>query len=169
MKITLLIPTKNRFYYINKLLDYYSSINFEGTFIILDSSNTEIMNKIKNKISSVQNLKIKYFHFIGLPCGLMKKYFNKIETEYVVFTGDDDYFLKSGIKNCLEFLDANDDYIGCNGQGLSFYSSFKNEHIDYISHYNQAEIFGNSARERLEVQFKNYMVPIFSVDRKSVV
>jgi glycosyltransferase domain-containing protein len=165
MNITILLPTKNRFYYLDRLLDYYKLVRFKGKLIILDSSDQNIRAKIKYKISLLKSLDIKYFHSKGLPCGLMKKYYKFINTKYVVFSGDDDYFTLSGLKKCLKFLDNNKNYIGCNGVGLSFISNFKSNYVDFIDLYKQAEIFGNNARERLKFQFNNYRVPIFSVFR----
>ena len=38
MDITLIIPTKNRLYFIKKLLKYYRDLKFDGKILILDGS-----------------------------------------------------------------------------------------------------------------------------------
>ena len=50
MDLSIFVPTKNRYYYLSKLLDYYSSINFTGELIILDSSNEIVQKNSKRNI-----------------------------------------------------------------------------------------------------------------------
>ena len=52
MDISIVIPTKNRFHYIFKLINYYDNINFKGTLIIIDSSDDDNLNKTINLINS---------------------------------------------------------------------------------------------------------------------
>ena len=164
MDLTIFVPTKNRLYYIAKFLSYYSSINFKGQLIILDSSDENISNEISKLILNKKNLRIKHFHSIGLPCALMKKYIEQVKTNYVVFSGDDDYFVKDGLKACLNFLENNLDYIGCTGEGISVHSS-TDKKIDFILDYSQAKIKGETSKERLSQLFIKYKVPIFSIFR----
>ena len=51
MDITIIIPTKNRYEYIKKLICYYDNIRFSGKLIIVDSSEVEVLNKTKELIS----------------------------------------------------------------------------------------------------------------------
>jgi len=166
MDLTILVPTKNRFYYINKLINYYSTINFSGKIFILDSSDELIREKIKEKIRETKNITIEYVFSPGYPCALMKKYINHVSTDYVVFSGDDDYFIYSGIRKNLDFLKANKDFIGCTGEGLSVHSLEDKKKINYILDYRQAKIIGSTSTSRLSTQFQDYKVPIFSIFRK---
>ena len=166
MDLTILVPTKNRFYYINKLINYYSTINFSGKIFILDSSDELIREKIKEKIRETKNITIEYEFSPGYPCALMKKYINHVSTDYVVFSGDDDYFIYSGIRKNLDFLKANKDFIGCTGEGLSVHSTEDKKKINFILDYRQAKIIGSTSTSRLSTQFQDYKVPIFSIFRK---
>lgn len=166
MDITILVPTKNRFYYINKFINYYSTINFSGKIFILDSSNESIRKKIKEKIRKTKNISIEYYFSPGYPCALMKKFIHRVSTNYVVFSGDDDYFVYSGIRKNLDFLKKNKDFIGCTGEGLSVHSSEDKKKIDYILDYRQAKIITSTSTSRLSSQFRDYKVPIFSIFRK---
>ena len=166
MDLSIFVPTKNRYYYLSKLLDYYSSINFTGELIILDSSNEIVQKKILKEISKKnEKIKIKYHHSIGLPCALMKKFIKSVETNYVLFSGDDDYFTSSGMKACLEFLNNNLSFIGCTGKGISVHSLISNKKINFILNYNQAKIHDNTSIDRISSLFKEYKVPIFSIYR----
>jgi glycosyltransferase domain-containing protein len=44
-----------------------------------------------------------------------------IKTEYSVLLGDDDMFLKSGLKSCIDELEQNNQIISCLGRTMSFY------------------------------------------------
>ena len=168
MNLSIFIPAKNRLYYVSKLIKYYSSIEFNGELIILDSSDNEIKDKIFELISIYKNLKIKYFHSLGLPCAMMKKYINEVSSDYVVFSGDDDYFVKSGLNDCLNFLNTNPNFSGCTGEGISVHSSSQRNKIDYIENYDQAKIYGSSSKERLSIQFKNIEFQFFQFLEKMI-
>ena len=120
---------------------------------------------ILSEISLNKKLEVKYFNSAGLPCSLMKKYIDEVDTKYVVFTGDDDYFIKDGQEACIDFLEKNHNFIGCTGEGITIHSSLNKQKVDFIKHYDQPRIYGLSAKERLERQYKRYKVPIFSVFR----
>ena len=167
MNLSIFVPTKNRFYYLSKLIKYYSSINFNGELIILDSSDDEIIENINKLIQSFKNLNIKLFHSFGLPCAMMKKYIDEASNDYVVFSGDDDYFVKKGMMDCIKFLEINSNFSGCNGEGICVHSSSKKNKIDYIDDYEQANINGINSMERINQQFNKYKVPIFSIFRKN--
>lgn len=167
MNLTIFIPTKNRYYFIKKILHYYTYIKFSGDLIILDSSDLEIKKKNINEVKKNNSLNIKYLHDTGLPCGLMKKFIDHVKTDYVVFSGDDDYFVKDGMIKCINFLDTNSNFIGCTGEGISIHSSKDKKKIDFILDYNQAKIIGSNSKERLNAQFKKYKVPIFSIYRQN--
>lgn len=166
MDLTILVPTKNRFYYINKFINYYSAINFSGKVFILDSSDELIQEKIKEKIRKTKNISIEYYFSPGYPCALMKRFIHRVSTNYVVFSGDDDYFVYSGIRKNLDFLKKNKDFIGCTGEGLAVHSSEDKKKINYISDYRQAKIITSTSASRLSFQFQDYKVPIFSIFRK---
>ena len=48
MNITILIPTRNRFDELKKLLIYYKNQNFTGNIFLIDSSRINIFEKTKN-------------------------------------------------------------------------------------------------------------------------
>ena len=50
MNLSIIVPTKNRIYYLKKLLNYYSELNYKGNLVILDSSDQNIQKEILNEI-----------------------------------------------------------------------------------------------------------------------
>ena len=42
MDLTIIIPTKNRLYFLNKILNYYQDVKFDGCLLVIDSSDNII-------------------------------------------------------------------------------------------------------------------------------
>ena len=60
MNISLIVPTKNRPLYVERLLKYYSDLNFTGYIFVLDSSEKKISKDIRNFVKRTKNKKIQY-------------------------------------------------------------------------------------------------------------
>tara|TARA_B100000989_G_scaffold297488_1_gene283395 strand:- start:1281 stop:2273 length:993 start_codon:yes stop_codon:yes gene_type:complete len=165
MNISILIPTKDRVYYICRLLFYYDSISFKGNIIILDSSGKENSIKIK-KYYSKFNLNIEYFHSLGYPGMIMKEYMPKVKSDYIVETGDDDFLIINGLEKCINFLNHNLSYSAVHGKSINILSNNKINEIDGLYHYEQCISLENKPSVRLYNHMKNYRVPNFSVFRR---
>ena len=74
MNISLIVPTKNRPLYVERLLKYYSDLNFTGYIFVLDSSEKKISKDIRNFVKRTKNKKIQYFRDVGFPGIITKKY-----------------------------------------------------------------------------------------------
>ena len=55
MNISLIVPTKDRPSYVERLLKYYSDLNFTGYIFILDSSEKKISKDIRNFVKKTKN------------------------------------------------------------------------------------------------------------------
>ena len=165
MNISLLVATKDRPSYVKRLLKYYSDLNFEGYIYILDGSNKNFAKNIINFIKKLNNKKIIYFHDVGYPGMISKKYVSKVKTDYVAQLGDDDYLVPEGIKNCIEFLDKNPDFSAAHGEGVIVTSSESPNKIDHIDLYVQTVRLENSAKERVFQHLSDNTQPNFSVFR----
>ena len=78
MNISLIVPTKNRPLYVERLLKYYSDLNFTGYIFVLDSSEKKISKDIRNFVKRTKNKKIQYFRDVGFPGIITKKYISKV-------------------------------------------------------------------------------------------
>ena len=67
----------------------------------------------------------------------------KVDTDYVVFCGDDDFIDQEGAKSCIEFLDNNLEFIACHGTGIYF--TEKNGSIEAVSPMPLWEIIEDTA------------------------
>ena len=110
---TIIIPTHNRHRYLSRVLDYYSTADFN--LIVLDSTSNSF--KHKDQLGS----HIEYHHCKDMTY-ISKMIFglNKIETKYCLIVADDDFIAPNGIKYCLRFLNENPDYGSAEGCYVGF-------------------------------------------------
>jgi len=121
-KIVILIPTRNRSYFLNRALMYYSQKKFKCSFIIGDSS-TDL--KEKNKTEKVCNLyktdlNIKYVHYsedLGFGDKLSEMC-NLSNYTYTAIIGDDDFIIYNALLECSKFLDENNTTVAVYGERL---------------------------------------------------
>lgn len=97
MKLSIVVPTKNRHYYLEYLVKYFNSINSNQIeLIIYDNSSIGLRNKFVDFLDATNDNRIKYFEddkelsqtencdlAISKACG-----------EYISLLGDDDIFSK---------------------------------------------------------------------------
>lgn len=129
-KIDLIIPTHNRTEYLKRVLDYYQKYgnNFNFNFIIADSSNPTIKRSNKELIKNYSELKILYVDKFSDKLIQSHKFAEMVEyadSKYVCFCADDDFIIPKAIKDCIDFLEKNPDYIGAHGTYIGFHL-FKN-------------------------------------------
>lgn len=161
-KITLVIPTYNRYDLLYRLLKYYESFNFPTNIIILDSS------KNKNKSENLLNLlNLKYIKYIEYPdttkviCKILKG-IEIIQTPYTVICADDDFLTPSGIFSCYSFLDSNKDYSCAQGKSILFSKmELSNNIVWQLAYLKAKSVEDDSPTLRLYNHFTNYNVPTF--------
>ena len=115
MNLTILIPTKNRLIFVEKLLKYYIDINFTGDLFILDSSDKTQSILIEQLLKNINKSNFRYFYLEGWECEVLKHVDKFIKKKYVIYTGDDDYILLEGAKNIIEYLEKERECEGCLG------------------------------------------------------
>ena len=113
MSITILIPTKNRYQYLDKLLKFYSLNGIKYNLFVIDSSEKKFKSKNISILKKYKNLRINYYFALGWTTEVMKNISSKINTKYCCFAGDDDFLIKDGLDKCEIFLKNNKEFIGC--------------------------------------------------------
>jgi glycosyltransferase domain-containing protein len=114
-KLTVVLITYNRHNYLERTIDYWKDINVN--LLILDGSK-ESYNI--NYLSKTIKAKINYIHHPHSLNSRLKYVLGLIKTEYVLLASDDEYFLPSGINDCINYLEKNPDYISCIGRTIAF-------------------------------------------------
>ena len=170
-KVAIIIPTKNRIDYLIRTIKYYVSINSPHPIFIGDASSESseelVIKAAENKID------VYYFHWENL---IDRKTIVKLAekanatniSSYCAYHGDDDFFVSKSLSMCAEFLSENPSYATAQGHAFSFeliedgpYGELK----DIGIYWNENELKGETALERLKEISVNYWVPIFSVHR----
>ena len=103
LDLTIVVPTLNRTIFLKKLLNYYDKFKFSGEILILDSSKGKIKENNKFLCGSHKQLNIKYIGIKGFPHEVIKKCRKHIKSSYVVFSGDDDYFVVNALKKIVSY------------------------------------------------------------------
>ena len=170
-KVAILIPTKNRIDFVIRTIKYYVSINSPHPIFIGDASSQSseelVLKAAENKID------VYYYHWEKLNdrktmIKLAEKANATSISNYCAYHGDDDFFVSKSLSMCAEFLDDNPAYATSQGRAFSFelnedgpYGELK----DIGIYWNENELKGETALERLKEISANYWVPLFSVHR----
>jgi glycosyltransferase domain-containing protein len=159
--ITIIIPTRNRLSYLEKFIKYASTQPFN--YIIADNSTD--FKTLPSEIVLSQN--IKFYHFENSSFSEKVNYcLDLVKTKYVMMNADDDFFLKSAILECINFLETNNDYSTVHGNTLSFYVS-KNK-VGYQKMYPQEiglKTIDDNYSERVQKIFSPYLPLFYSINR----
>ena len=167
--VAIIIPTKDRSQFIDRLLAFYSSQNCKNKIYIADSSKSEIhLIKIQESIDLFSSsLDITYGHFPSANIEEAKLLIlREVSEKYSAYCGDDDFLVLETVNKCADFLDENTDYSNCHGRGLIFTTGgdpLKGP-ITSVSEYQLHANESDDAMTRLQEYLINYW-PIWTVRR----
>ncbi|MAZ07043.1 MAG: hypothetical protein CMM99_01055 [Rickettsiales bacterium] len=166
MNITIIIPTRNRFDELKRLIFYYKDQKFTGNIFLVDSSQIKVFKKTKKFLKNFKDKKIKHFRYVGRPFECTKFVTNKIKTKYVCWSGDDDFYIVNGIKKSIKILERNREIGALNGLSIVTKLTKRNS-LNFMSWsiYDNFESSNPKSINRLIKILNNYKVPIFSIFR----
>ncbi|MCB2359375.1 TIGR00180 family glycosyltransferase [Clostridium estertheticum] len=156
INITILVPTYNRPYYLNRILTFINNYkNIKPTVMILDSSTKNEKIENENLINKFENCNIVYSEYSSDI-----KFFEKINngltevnTEYICLCADDDFITEESIIESIKKLDNEKDLYSVKGKNLYFTYSMSNLiEYDWFEGLNQ-----NSPIERLKEITKGFV------------
>lgn len=124
-RLTIIIPTYGRNYYLSRALLYYAQFPF-GEIIVADSSQHDKKQINKEIVQSIQKntkTKLRYLEFKPetekYGGDIYKKWnsaIQQVNTEYSIISTDKEFFIPETLVKCIEFLDANSDIAICEGE-----------------------------------------------------
>ena len=126
-QLTLIIPTKNRKKWIERVFRYYNDVNFKGNIILADSSDQykpseliKLLNETNTIIDEEFYSRIKIIRCPKLRAEqAILKALKYVQTNYVVVVNDDDIILSKYLLKGLKFLEKNKDHAGFIGKSFS--------------------------------------------------
>ena len=169
-QLTLLVPTKGRAAFLERLLRYYACEEFPGEIGIADASTGEEARQAERIVEEMSGaLRLRYHAYPGLRHDECWKRLNaSLATPYVAFLGDDDLLLPDGLEQCLAFLDDHPTYHASNGHAALFKLAVPGPYgpMAWVEPYGGVRpLEQGSAAERLRDHFHQFSVTLFSVHR----
>ena len=127
--LTLVIPAYNRPAYLARQIDYWAGSGVQ--LCILDGSQESADPDL---IASMG----PDVHYEYMPIGFNERLVHAskiVKTKYVALLGDDELYVKHGLRDCMDLLDADERLIGCVGRSLFFF-------------HREGEIYGHQVYEK---------------------
>jgi len=170
-RVTVVIPTHNRNFYLSRCLWYHVHFPF-SEIIIADSSSQEkreINKKTIDEISKLYSTKITYLEY-DYPAeeyggDIYKKWgdaIHHITTEYSLSCTDKEFLIPTTIVSSLQFLDKHSDYSLADGK---YYMMNSNKEI--LQWQDGESISENSPHDRLKQLLKCVISTQFALHRTS--
>lgn len=149
-KLTIVIFSYNRHKYLKRTINYWSNYNVK--LVILDGSNNKLIDPCLN------SEKIKYIYDQKSLYARLLRSGDYIDTEFMILSCDDEFYLPSALSECIKFLSSEDSFSSCGGCAASF-EVYEKEIILSKMYHNLKNINLNhdSSAERIKSHFKNYL------------
>ena len=162
-ELTIVCITYNRPKFVARLIDYWKKYFYDAKIFILDGSDIRLKEKYLNSINSKD---ITYIHMRN--DSIFKRYSeirNILNTKYFQLVADDEIFIRSGVQNCINFLNENSDYSACSGKMILF-TPLLNKEVFASSPYNLFSNENSIISERIKCWLQ-YSQPntIYSISR----
>ncbi len=113
-ELSIVVLTYNRHRYALRLMRYWSGSPVKVH--ILDGTKTPISAPDLNNFHK----NIEYHH---LPVSLRERLVKAteiIDTPFVIFSGDDEFYIPNALEHCVDYLKTHDDYVICAGRSIKF-------------------------------------------------
>jgi glycosyltransferase domain-containing protein len=174
-EVSIIIPTYNRPNYLKRLLEYYSKFGGDKSsfnIIVADCSSDESKKKNKETIDSFPDLKILHLSAYAETIKIYHQVadsLNRVQSRYCLICADDDFITPNGIKQSIEFLENNPDFIATHGLYINFRfqdDRRKETRFRWRSiHFSTFSIESKDAKSRLEYHSANLVSTFFAVYR----
>lgn len=112
-RLTVVMPTKNRSFFLAKTLRYYAQAGYSQTILIGDASdgdeyarNEQLVQRYGRELAITRR---KHPPDLSSHASLLRL-LDEVATPYTVFCGDDDFLVPAQLERCVEFLQGHNDY-----------------------------------------------------------
>ena len=149
-KLTLVIPTYNRNYYLSRCLWYHAHFPF-GEIIVADSSPEEkkaVNRETVAKIRSLFGVNIRYLEYKPETDKYGEDIYLKwadaiqqVKTEYTKISTDKEFLIPSRVLRCIQYLDENSDCQTADGTSILIRmnnDNFNSPHYDIWTPYDKS-------------------------------
>lgn len=124
LDLSIIVPTKNRPFFLEKLLNYQAGAGFRGVVIIGDASEGENLKKNQRVVEKFSE-RLQIQHILQSPqTSLIEstiQMLGQAASEFSVLSGDDDFLVPRELERCAAFLKTCPDYsCACGEQVYAF-------------------------------------------------
>jgi glycosyltransferase domain-containing protein len=112
--LTIVVPTYNRQRFAIRCIEFWS--HTKATVIVMDGSKFSIDAEVVKEFGP----NVFYNHVpenFSVRIGIAKKL---IKTKYTILSGDDEFYIPSGLNSCIGELEMNQELVSCGGRCLLF-------------------------------------------------
>jgi len=183
MSLTVVVPVWKREFHPLRLLWHLDRTAFPHPVIVADGGDNSVLEGVLADKTNLPRLTYDYFKYDDRSIThfslKMADAISKVKTPYIVNLAEDDFCLPSGLRRAIEFLETNVDYACCGGKVANYVvgsgppapsqeSVVGNSFglLDAQPFTNVSENIGETARERIFDQLKDYAYTYVSVCRK---
>jgi len=161
LPLTIVIPTYKRHHLLGKALRHYDA--FDVPVIVVDSTPEPYTD-----LAGLKNVEYLHRPDEPLPHKLRAPVCDRVTTPYMVMSADDSFTTLSGIRACVEFLEANPDY--ASAQGYYFGYWLRGDKVDLDLYYRSVEtldtvVDSDRPEDRLIQLFTRYSATFYAVYR----
>lgn len=159
-KLTLIIPTYNRNYYLSRCLQYHSQFPF-NEIIVADSSdsNKQLINKrVIDNIREKYNITIKYIWTEAnndkYGKDIVEKWSNAVQsvkTKYSLICTDKEYYIPSTLIKSIDYLETHPDIYLCEGEYYYIERPSPNKYMLRNMYPTKIPVLHDNAQSRLKI------------------
>lgn len=166
-ELTLVIPSFERQRYLIRQMNYWRDQNI--SLLVLDGSRFPLDYRGQLAFGNEPTC-ICYFH---LPVSIEERLgfaVGKIKTKYAALLSDDEFFLPSALRSCIEYLDSHADTVCCKGRALGFaWRDGRPMARDVYPDIASCQVNSSDPEQRLLQHFSPYqMISLWSVSRVDI-
>ncbi len=176
---TLVLLVKGRDNFSVRWLKYMDQINFKYPIVIADGANDGFLDNLIRNYSYKNKLNITFKQF-DTNSGFKSYYemkrdtLKEIKTKYVMICDNDDFIIKSGLDEILNFLNNNDEFVSASGKILNFeinnrsYETYGNFY--FLPTYNYSRLTDplSNWTKQIEMVFTKFQPNFYNVYRKNI-
>lgn len=160
-KLTVVLILKDRVEFTYRWMNYANSVSMPFKIVIADGGKNK---KIEDFLLSGKPYSNINYQYIRYPYDeTYSDYYIKlasvldvVDTEYMVFADNDDFYIIDGLRKSVEFLINNPNYASCRGEIGGLFQKNKKEFQFGISSRELFDIDSESRSERVLTHLSNY-------------
>ena len=176
--LTLLIPTRNRPFFLSKTLRYYANMGCKHVIMIGDASSPSEYGQNQSVVQEFSGILHVIHHRHNPetnptgganPVASTVKLLEEVDTPYAVWSGDDDFLVPAHLQKCVDFLESHNDHsLACGKAAWVFVDILPDQRLEISQIWAGTDRLIQSevpSRRLVEYAYPSVAINTFSVQR----